>query len=218
MTPAPRDVSPTASKVLQSLHGVNTVAQREGSTPTVHLTERDLYVASRDAGGTFHIHTRTRSYEEMRIQRVRERDDMPFKCTAEVIRAALHLGLCVMEGANVTAGAWKATEILNRIEAEHELMKSVDTAIDRLHLVMRENDKRGCHGSSKRLVLEMMAGIRDGDFPPDYRRRFLNRLDTEFGKRLEEGAMGFLPGVVGEGGDAEVVEFDPTDKDVKWEE
>ena len=114
-----RDRNTIKNRIRQSANRLS--AQLRHPEPTI-LDERDLVVPAKEAGGLSEmLSVRIRQGDSKRMQMLAESGQYAelFDTKSEVVRAALHLGLCVMEGSKIRSGVFTAVKAIDKLVEMH---------------------------------------------------------------------------------------------------
>lgn len=194
-----RDRATTKNRIRQSANRL--AAQLRHPEPTI-LEERDLIVPAKEAGGLSEmLSVRIRQGDSKRTMMLAERGQYAelFDTKSEVIRAALHLGLCVMEGAKIRSGVFTAVKAIDKLVEMHMEIQAFEEMIKKVEVVVGHYLNTEAYGEIRAVVLELKRKI--ADMPPDSRERYGKIVDRKFGMHLSRGMASIVPGEMDEGND-----------------
>ena len=161
--------------------------------PTL-LDERDLVVPAREQGGMSEtLNVRIRQHDVKRMQLLKENTEYGelFETKSDLARAALHLGMCVMEGSKIRANVFTAVKNIDNLIATHMEIKAFRDRVEKLEEVISYHHKAGSHGEARSLVLAVRREV--GKLPPDSRKIYGEMIDRTFAHILGPGMPSINP-------------------------
>ncbi len=206
-----RDRSTTKRRIKQS--SARVMAKLRHPEPTL-LDERDLVVPAREQGGLSEtLNVRVRQFDIKRMQLLRENTGYGdyFETKSDFARAALHLGMCVMEGCKVRGGVFTAVNAIDKLTATHMEIQAFRERIEKLEEVISYHLKTGSHGEARSLVLAVRREV--GKLPPDSRKMYGEMIDRTFAHVLGPGMPSINPDDMDKDGEEAVEDVADGDSD-----